>query len=196
MTQSGFSEGAAVVVKEIDAKNWEVEEPFTYTGQTQTFQIPVDTPTDFASVPRVFTWLLPRYGKYTLAAILHDYLWRSMAAEGKMDYIDADGTFRRAMRELGVPFVKRWIMWAAVRWGALVKPHGRRRWMRESWRVLLVTILALPLVLPPALVILVFLGIFYLIELIAWVPLRVARALRRDKSKAKVVNMPTLEWRT
>ena len=91
------------------------------------------------SVPRIFVWFLPRYGRYTKAVILHDYLWRVRAKNGTLDYVDADGIFRRAMRELGVPFMKRWIMWAAVRWGALFKPGGRKGWLRESPRVVLVT---------------------------------------------------------
>ena len=33
-----------------------------------------DFATDLASVPRFLTWLIPRYGQYTRAAIIHDYL--------------------------------------------------------------------------------------------------------------------------
>ena len=95
-----------------------------------------------------------------------------------MEFIDADATFRRAMRQLGVPFLTRWMMWSAVRWGALLKPGGRRGWLRESWRVLLFTAIAAPFVLPPALLIFVTLLLFHLFELINWVLLRVARAVK------------------
>jgi len=122
----GFSQGAEVLVRELDAKNWEVREAFSYTGKSETFDVPVGMHTDFASVPRVFVWFLPRYGRYTLAAVLHDYLWRCRASKGRMAYVDADGTFRRAMREEGVPFLTRWMMWAAVRWGALQAERERR----------------------------------------------------------------------
>ena len=156
-----------------------------------------DTSTDFASVPRVFVWFLPRYGRYTLAAILHDYLWRERASIGAMEYIDADGTFRRAMRELNVPFLKRWIMWAGVRWAALLKPGGRRGWWREAWRVLLVTVVALPIVLPPAVVVAAALAVFYLLEAVLWAPLKLADTVKRTLGRPtpKQVNPPTFEWR-
>jgi len=193
-----FSPGAKVVVEEIDDTNWKVREPFSYTGKTETFSVPVGAETDFASVPRVFVWFLPRYGRYTLAAILHDYLWRHRASTGAMEYIDADGMFRRAMRELHVSFLRRWIMWAAVRWGALLKPGGRQGWWRESWRVLLVTAVALPFVLPPALVVAVALAAFYILEAVVWVPLKVAELVKRKSGRPprKQVNPPTLDWRS
>jgi hypothetical protein len=196
-TTTGFSAGAKVVVEEIDDTNWKVRESFSYTGKRETFTVPVGADTDFASVPRVFVWFLPRYGRYTLAAILHDYLWRVRASTGLMDYIDADGTFRRAMRELDVPFLTRWIMWAGVRWAALLKPGGRRGWWREAWRVLLVTLVALPIVLPPAVVVAAGLAAFTLLETVLWVPLKLADLIRGalDRPTGKQVNPPTFDWR-
>ena len=100
-----------VAVRQVDATTWELLEAAIYAGHTDRFTVPVGFRTDFASVPRVLTWLLPRYGLFTRAAILHDFLVRS----GAIGRADADGLFRRAMRELGVSFVRRWMMWAAVR---------------------------------------------------------------------------------
>lgn len=183
-------------MEQVDDTNWKVREGFSYTGKSETFPIEVGAKTDFASVPRIFVWFLPRYGRYTLAAILHDYLWRQRAAAGAMNYIDADGLFRRAMRELEVPFLRRWIMWAAVRWGALFKPGGRRGWWREAPRVLLVTLVASPFVLPPAVVVGVALAAFYMLEALFWLPLKVLEAVRApDRTDAKQVNPPTFEWR-
>jgi hypothetical protein len=189
-----------VVVEELDDKNWKVRQAFAYTGERDTFDVEVGQETDFASVPRVFVWFLPRYGRYTKAAILHDHLWRDLASTGQIDFIDADGMFRRAMRELNVPFLKRWIMWAAVRWGALAKPHGRRRWWREAPRVLLVTVFALPFVLPAAAVILASLLAYTIFEGIVWVPLKLVELARRRFGKKapeeiKQVNPPVFEWR-
>lgn len=155
-------------------------EPFSYTGKAAVpFEVYKGMKTDFASVPRVFVWFLPRYGAYTKAAIVHDLLWREYAGKGRMSYVDADGTFRRAMRELEVPFLRRWIMWSAVRWGALVKPGGHKGWLREAWRVLLVSLLALPIVLPPALVIMVALAAFFVVEAVLWLPLKVASVVKQ-----------------
>ncbi|MEA3020808.1 MAG: hypothetical protein QOI47_2332 [Actinomycetota bacterium] len=197
MASTGFSEGSKVVVEQLDDVNWKVWEPFGYTGaHLDTFEVYKGMETDFASVPRAFVWFLPRYGAYTKAAMLHDLLWREYAAAGRMDYIDADGIFRRAMRELGVPFLRRWIMWGAVRWGALVKPGGRKGWLREAWRVLLVTLLALPIVVPPAILVVLALGAFFVVEGIAWVPLRlIAWAQERRGTPAKKVVKPAFEWK-
>jgi Protein of unknown function (DUF1353) len=129
----GFDPDSTVDVRQFDEQTWTILRPFTYHGTMENFEVPAQGRTDFASVPRVFVWFLPRYGRYTRAAILHDYLWSVAVPAGRVTRLDADGIFRAAMRELGVPFLRRWIMWAAVRWGALAKPDGRRGWWKEAW---------------------------------------------------------------
>jgi hypothetical protein len=193
----GFDADATVDVRQFDDKTWSILRELGYQAKVDRFSVPIDQRTDFASVPRVFAWFLPRYGRYTKAAVLHDYLWNVAVPEGRLNRLDADGIFRQAMRELGVPFLRRWIMWAAVRWGALAKPDGRTGWIREAWRVVLVTIVALPIVLPAAAVILVTIPVFYLVELALWVPLWLARRVRKQRGgSAKAVNRPSLTWKT
>lgn len=63
-----------VVVKQLTGSTWELQQTVAYQGRTDLLKVPAGFVTDFASVPRVFVWLLPRYGDYTWAAILHDYL--------------------------------------------------------------------------------------------------------------------------
>jgi len=193
---SGF-EQSTVRVEQVDDTNWKLLEGFDYQGRSEVFHVPTGQPTDFASVPRLFVWFLPRYGRWTKAAILHDHLWRDRAGEGKMPYVEADGTFRRAMRELQVPFLKRWIMWGAVRWGALVKPGGRKGWLREAPRLLLVTALALPIVVPPALVVGAALVLFYLVECVVWVPLKAVEIVKRRTADGtpKEAVAPHLTWK-
>jgi Protein of unknown function (DUF1353) len=196
-----FLGDADPLVRQVDEREWEVVEPLTYRGSTDEFTVPAGMPTDFASVPRVFVWFLPRYGRYTKAAILHDYLWRFRVGDpdAPVSRRDADGLFRRVMRELGVPFLRRWIMWTAVRWAALTKPDGRRGWWKDAPRVLLVTIVALPFALPPALVVLLGLAGFYVLEMLALVPLAIGRTFRRRVTKQeprKEISVPTFEWST
>lgn len=194
-SRMGFSPGAKVVVEQLDDQNWKVREAFAYTGKSEeTFDIRVGQGTDFASVPKLLVWFLPRYGRYTKAAILHDYLWRERAGKD-IDYIDADGMFRRAMRELGVPFLRRWIMWAAVRWGAVKKKNGTKGWWREGWRVILFTLIALPIVAPPAVMVAIALALFFVLELIVWVPLRIAEAIQRARGveRVKPARLPKIE---
>lgn len=85
-------------------------EQFVVPGDLEEFR------TDFASVPGVLTWLVPRSGIFLPAAVLHDALvW-----PGK-DYLgppvtrrEADRIFRDALVELGTGRVRGWLMWAAV----------------------------------------------------------------------------------
>ena len=180
-----FTDGK-VVVEEISDERWALVEPVTYEGNTDTFVVPAGFQTDFASVPRAFVWLLPRYGKYTKAAILHDWLC-ARVREGTFDRADADGLFRRSMRELGVPFVRRWLMWAAVRWGAgprsLVEPG-----IGQLLLVLLVTVPAVVLLAAPALVVVAAMGLFWVVELLAFLVLA--------PFSHKQVNRPRFLWRT
>lgn len=187
-----------VAVEQLDEVNWELLRRLVYKGKKDRFTVPKGMDTDFASIPRVFTWFLPRYGKYTKAAILHDYLWRRKATAGEITWLDADALFRRAMRELDVAYLRRWIMWSAVRWGALMKSGGLKDWWKESWRVLLFTLLALPILVPPAAVILVSLLAFFLLELLFWAPLQLHAATRRLRGKrpAKKVVLPSVRLST
>jgi len=194
-----FPKDAAVVVKQVDDQNWELREMLRYEANREVFEVPVGQGTDFASVPRPFIWFLPRYGAYTMAAILHDYLWRVRAATGKMRWIEADGVFRKAMRELRVPFLRRWIMWSAVRWAALLKPGGRSGWIREAPRVLLMALVAAPFVIIPGVVILLALAAFFLLELLAWVPLQLAaigKSRLRKGVRRKEVILPQFDLKS
>ena len=96
--------------------------------------------TDLASIPSVATWLVPKDGTHTPAAILHDALvyepGKPRTYEGtSIDREEADLVFREAMRYLEVPALRRWMMWAAVSLATLMTPgEGRRHWY---WRVLI-----------------------------------------------------------
>src|SRR4249920_349882 len=92
----GFAQDSTVDVRELDSTTWETLRPLIYRGNTDDFVVPEHEQTDFASVPRMFAWFLPRYGRYTKAAILHDHLWRVAVPNG-LSRLDADGIFRQAM---------------------------------------------------------------------------------------------------
>jgi Protein of unknown function (DUF1353) len=191
-----------VVVRQVDEdpefKRWELQEPLCYRGQRDEWTVPAGFCTDFASVPRVVTWLIPRYGRYTKAAIVHDFLCGVEVPLGRMSRADADGVFRRALRELGVAFLRRWLMWAAVRLDAALESPTTL--VRPRARLLLVwLLLALPgiaFAAAPAIVILVALGIFWVVEEIVFGALRlVARRDERGRP-LKHVNPPRFPWTT
>lgn len=195
---TGFSPGARVVVEQHGDENWIVWEGFSYTAKERTFHVQPGSCTDFASVPRMFVWYLPRYGPYTLAAVLHDHLWRTEVSrtDGRaIPYADADGIFRRAMRELDVPFLHRWLMWAAVRLGALVKRGGRTGWWAaDGWKVVALAVAALPIMIGPVVQIFVALVEFYLLEVVLWVPLEINRRWRERRGlEVKKVVFPVFD---
>jgi hypothetical protein len=146
-------EPGTIVVRGIDANTWALVDDLVYRGSWERFVVPAGFRTDFASVPRVVTWLFPRFGAYTLAAILHDWLVSEGLRSGAVTSRQADGIFRRVMRESGVPVLRRWMMWAGVRWGALTNERRRSGWAFSAPGVLVITVLAAPLVVPPAVVI-------------------------------------------
>jgi hypothetical protein len=164
-----------VVVREVDDDYWELVESTVYKGNTDMFLVPAGYQTDFASVPRAFQWLLPKYGRYTKSAILHDFLCDA-SKTGKFDRDDADGIFRRTMRELGVSFLRRWIMWAAVSAATRSVDFRHHRYSRFwSWTFAKVVLIAIPaglFLLVPALVITIWNALFLLIEGLVFVILK------------------------
>ena len=157
-------EAGHVVVRRLDDQFWRVEEPLVYRGRRDRFTVPSGFRTDFASVPRVVVWLIPRFGRYTAAAILHDWLCTVGIETGQVTSREADGLFRRVMREQGVPVVRRWLMWAGVRWGALTAADRRGGWAASAPGVLASSVLAAPVVVPPALLIAAALLVYGLVE--------------------------------
>src|SRR5262249_40304326 len=124
--------------------------------------------------------------------ILHDALCRR-AEEGRFSRREADGIFRQAMRLEEVAFLRRWAMWAAVRVGALASKNGRTDWWKDAWLVALIALLVLPVVFPPALMIVAALLLWFAIELPVWVFLELACRVRtRQGQPAKKVNPPRL----
>ena len=154
----------SLTVRRVSDQHWEVVEPLVYRGNRDTFVVPAGFRTDFASVPRVVVWLIPRFGRYTLAAVLHDWLTSEGLRTGVVSSRDADGIFRRVMAELHVPPVRRWLMWAGVRWGALTTPLRRPGWVLDAPRVLALSVLAAPVVVPPALMIAAALAVYTAVE--------------------------------
>jgi len=75
--------------------------------------VPAGFETDFASVPRLFWRIIPPWGRYSAAAVVHDYLYETDA----VSRLEADRIFLDLMKRLGVPFWKRHLMYRAVRIG-------------------------------------------------------------------------------
>ncbi len=120
--------GEVIVAPLADGKHWRVEKDFIYIDDKQSIEvrIPQGYITDFATIPRAFWWLLPPWGRYGTASIIHDYLCdnKTIYKSGlpyKISRKTADKIFNRAMRDTGVKKWRRIIIYTAVRAYAIFK---------------------------------------------------------------------------
>jgi hypothetical protein len=143
--------GGRVLVTPLDAVRWQLTEPLRYIGKVDEFVVPAGYVTDFATIPRVAVWLIARFGLYTKAAILHDWLLTEHVAKGStvVSAVDADALFLRALRELEVPPYRRALMWTGVRWGAAFSRYRKAGWWETFPRVFLMTLAFLCSIVPP-----------------------------------------------
>lgn len=89
----------------------ELTEPFWVVVDGERFEVPVGFVSDFASVPRMFWWVVPPWGRYSPAAVLHDWIYFTQI----VNRLEADQVFRDHMGALGVSAWKRNAMYRAVR---------------------------------------------------------------------------------
>ena len=97
-----------------DGRRWKLLRSFTYyVGKGHTNKVVVHRGfiTDFASVPQPLWWLIPPWGKYGKAAIVHDYLYQHQTVSRE----DADRIFLEAMGVLKVKNWRKYPMYLAVR---------------------------------------------------------------------------------
>ena len=103
----------------LDGRKWKVLEPFEYhvgeEGSGEVIAVPAGFITDFASVPRFFWRVLPPTGPYGKGAVIHDFLYSGQPPS--YDRARADAIFLEAMAVVGVNWLTRYTMYAAVRVG-------------------------------------------------------------------------------
>lgn len=139
------AEEAVYVLRRLDKKHYALQERFRYVepADGRTFKIPANCDsfkTDLASIPSPLTWLVPKDGTHTPAALLHDALvsepGRPVDYIGpEVDRVEADRIFREAMAHLGVPLLRRWVMWSAVSLATFLGPRpGSMGRMAAVWR--------------------------------------------------------------
>jgi len=99
--------------------------PFAVKVRGKEITVPAGFKTDFASVPRLFWNLAPPWGKYSRAAVVHDWLYQSGITEKDV----ADLIFKALMIRYGVPAWKAEVMYKAVKWfgGAAWKACRKRQ---------------------------------------------------------------------
>jgi hypothetical protein len=113
---SSFTE--PLTVTKTGDNTWKVERAFRYDVGEENSGDYVDVPagfeTDFASVPRPLWAFFPPDGRYTQAAVVHDYLYNQRHIHGRKRS-ECDAIFLEAMGVLGVNWFKRHTMYRAVR---------------------------------------------------------------------------------
>ena len=139
----------SIALRQLDGRTFELDSTITYIGEETGLEGRLDpivldalrwvSPerlprTDLASVPPALRWFVSTYGIHTPAALIHDWMigeGPSVAEALTPEY--ADRYFRFMLRDLGVPWIRRWLMWSAValrsRWEAGI----RRRMMVAVW---------------------------------------------------------------
>lgn len=118
-------------------EEWRLLDPLVFEGRDDFFVIRKGFKTDFASIPRPVRWLFDSAGTNSEPGVLHDAVWRESkrddGKEPRVDPWDADGVFRRALRESGATAMTRGLMWIAVRLTAIAS--GRFGHSGPSWPV-------------------------------------------------------------
>lgn len=98
-----------------DGSTWVLMRSFGYDvgdeGSGDQINVPIGFQTDFATIPRPFWAILPKWGKYGNAAVIHDWLYWTQTRPRPA----ADGVLLEAMGVLGVGAVTRYLIYGAVR---------------------------------------------------------------------------------
>jgi len=79
------------------------------------FEVPAGFTTDLASIPRIFQSIVPKVGRHIQPAVVHDFCYE--AGVPNMSRAEADSLFLEGMKDVGVWWLRRRIMYLAVRVG-------------------------------------------------------------------------------
>lgn len=113
---------------------WRVVFPFQYDvgrlGSGRSIVVPRGFETDGASIPRALWPIYQPWGTWGKAAVVHDFLYRTQTRPGGRKA--ADAIFLEAMKVLGVPGLRRRILWGAVRMWGWIAWRGNRKRNREA----------------------------------------------------------------
>lgn len=79
------------------------------------FDVPVGFSTDLASIPRLFQSIVPKVGRHIQPSIAHDFCYEGGVPD--MTRAEADLLFLEGMKAVGVWWLRRRVMYWAVRVG-------------------------------------------------------------------------------
>lgn len=124
--------GLAQLEDEEDGQHAKLLRSLTYTTvDGWTISVPAGFETDFASIPRALTWLIPSRGPYNRPAIIHDFLYHYAPADpitGKYcTQARADSILREACENCDDLFTQRWAIFLGLKIGGFVQWRKYRR---------------------------------------------------------------------
>lgn len=97
---------------------------------------PADLPeTDLASVPVFLRWFVSSYGRHTPAALIHDHLIGVDPPIPGISAQKADRYFRHMLEDLGIRFIRRWLMWTATAFRTRFVGAGYLRLSLVVWTI-------------------------------------------------------------
>ena len=129
---SAFTGRLTLTHLDADWRRWRLRHAMTYEvgaeGSGRTITVPRGFTTDGASIPQFLWGILPAWGRYSRAALIHDYGYACLR-EGRPHpemptRRAADAVFHEAMLVCGVSRPVAWLMWAAVRIGGASAARG------------------------------------------------------------------------
>lgn len=126
---SRFTGELTITHLDADWKRWRLEQPLVYEiGSLDSGKVvtaPAGMVSDGASVPRFLWAILPAWGRYSRAAVIHDHLCDRIANGDPHEFAitrkRADRIFLEAMKVCGVKRPIRWAMYFAVRLFAIYR---------------------------------------------------------------------------
>lgn len=120
-----FTGALTITSVEAEWRVWRLEMPLVYAiggDPARRIIVPSGYYTDGASVPRYLWGILPTWGRYSRAAVVHDYLCSRLNKGVPHPFVrtrhEADRIFLEAMGACGVNILVRYLMWGAVRLAA------------------------------------------------------------------------------
>lgn len=119
----GFAK-LTLAVETTDGRFVKLIEDLVYTTKSgEVITAPAATLSDGASTPKILWAMIPPFGQYWLAAVLHDYLYR--LSKLPKDY--CDNILLEAMESLGVEWLLRETIYEGVHLGGDVAFNDDRR---------------------------------------------------------------------
>ena len=122
--------GTAVEREFSDGASWTMVEPLIWRigASGVAVVVPKGFVHDKASIPRVLHPFLPKNGRYSRAAVIHDFLYWTQ----RCSRLEADNLFMIAMKESGVSTFDAWTIYRAVRWAGGSAWNENRREARNG----------------------------------------------------------------